>query len=414
MKTVLLSAYYPPKTMGGAEISTHLLARGLVEKGNEVRVITVGDMEEEIRLDAVNVMRLKIPLKEKPLFEQRHSKKSALILDQVGRYLKDADIIHANDFRSVMALLEWKDKQEKTPPIIATIRDYAQISGSTNFINAEGELPANSIEDARESHRIKEAGRVRRFFRWWQYRYNINYRKEMFKKLDGQVFISGSQMELTEKHQDLKKMRKTVIYNPMDDSYLDEKLVRGHDGAVLFVGRVEDYKGVRLLLDAWQDVIKKVPEAYLKIIGEGVDKKDYERLVENNGMRYKVSIHGKVQWDRLMRIYDEAQVVVAPHIWYEPFGRTVAEAMARGKVVVTANVGGPSEMIENNKSGIIFERKSKNSLVEALLRALGGDENIQKDIGREASNWVRDNLRKRDIAIKYENFYKEVIDNKIS
>lgn len=217
-------------------------------------------------------------------------------------------------------------------------------------------------------------------------------------------------MELTEKHQDLTKMRKTVIFNPMDDAYLEEKLVRGHDGAVLYIGRVEDYKGVGLLLEAWHDVIKKVPEAHLTIIGAGADKEKYTKTVETTGIGYKVSIKNSVQWNRLRRIYDEAQIVVAPHIWYEPFGRTVAEAMARGKVVVSANVGGPKEMITDGKSGYLFERKSKDSLTETLIKALGGDENIQKDIGREASNWTKNNLNKKDIATKYEDFYKEVID----
>lgn len=412
MEIVLVSAYYPPQTMGGAEISTHLLAKGLVQNGNKVRVITVGDNEEQAIFEGVDVMRMQLPLKEKPLFERRHSKKSAAVLDRAAKHLKKADIIHANDFRSVLALSEWRDKQKKAPPVVATIRDYAQISGSTNFINDQGELPANSIEDARQSHRIKEAGVVRRLFRWWQYRYNINYRKAAFKKLDGQIFISGAQMELTQKHQDLEKMRKVVIYNPMDDSYIEEKLVRGHDGSVLFVGRIENYKGVGLLLEAWREVIKEVPEAHLKIIGDGVDKERYKKIVASTGMGYKVSIKSSVQWNRLRRIYDEAQVVVAPHIWYEPFGRTVAEAMARGKVVVAANVGGPKEMIEDNKTGILFERKSKEALVQAINKALGESDNYRKKIGAGASNWVRDNLNKRDIATKYEEFYKEVISDK--
>ena len=410
MKILLLSAYYPPKTMGGAEISTHLLAKGLIQNGNEVKVITVGDIEERIQLDGVDIQRIKIPLKAKPLFEKKHSKKCAAILNKYTQEFKEADIIHANDFRSVLALMEWKNKQQETPHIIATIRDYAQISGSTNFINHEGELPADSYEDARQSHRIKEAGKVRRIFRWWQYRYNINYRKKAFKKLDGHIYISKAQLELTQKHQDLKEVNQTVIFNPIDDSYIEEKLQRGNDGAVLYVGRIENYKGVGMLLDAWQKITKDIPQAHLKIIGAGVDKKKYEKIIASTGMNYKVSIEPSVPWNRLRRIYDEAQIVVAPHIWYEPFGRTVIEAMSRGKIVVSANAGGPAELIKDNETGILFERKSTDSLVKALTKAMNMDDINKRNIGRNASHWVRDNLNKTNIATKYEDFYTTTID----
>jgi glycosyltransferase involved in cell wall biosynthesis len=412
MKILLMSSYYPPQTVGGAEISTHILARGLVENGNQVRVLTVGESEEEVSADGVDVTRINIPLRGKPLFERWHSRKCARTMDRLGKYIEEADIIHTNDFRSTLAVIEWRKRRGSEIPVVATIRDYAQISGSTNFVDAKGKFPANSVMDARQSHRIREAGGLRKVFRWWQYRYNINYRKKTFRKLDGQVFISRAQMELTTKHQDIEGLQRAVIYNPVDDSYIRERLLRGHDGAVLYVGRVEWYKGVGLLLEAWKEVIKDIPGAHLKIVGDGVDREKYERYVENNGMGYRVTIQRGVRWDRLKRIYDEAQVVVAPHIWEEPFGRTVVEAMARGKIVVAANAGGPGEIIEDKKTGVLFKKQSKKDLVRALKEALTKDELARQEVGRRASRWVEQSLSKKNIATKYEQFYKEVIQQK--
>src|SRR3989338_8420469 len=111
LKVVLVTAYFPPETKGGAEISTYLLARGLHEK--------------------------------------RKSRAIARELNRQKDLLEAADIVHANDFRSGLGLMEWRRMfQGSGAPIIATNRDYAVCSGSTNFITASGDLPADSIQDA--------------------------------------------------------------------------------------------------------------------------------------------------------------------------------------------------------------------------------------------------------------------------
>ena len=100
---------------------------------------------------------------------------------------------------------------------------------------------------------------------------------------------------------------------------------------------------------------------------------------------------------------------MAPHIWHEPFGRTVAEGMARGKVVVAADVGGPSEMIKTGKTGLLFKRNSREALSESIIKALRMNDTERQAMGREARAWVISNLTKERIASQYEVFYKQVI-----
>lgn len=409
LKVVLVTAYFPPETKGGAEVSTYLLAKGLQERGCEVSVITEGKAGAQM-VDGIKVFLVAAGLRDKPLGEKRKSRTIAKILNSQKELLENADIVHANDFRSVMALMEWrKITNSNRPPIIATIRDYAVCSGSTNFITAGGELPTDSIQDAYLSHRIAEVNGPRRWARWWQYRMNINYRKSKFDQLDGEVYISHQQLEIINGQREENKILRKVIYNPLADQFLGNMTSDGYTGKVLYAGTVEEYKGVGLLLTSWREVVKAVPQATLKIVGEGRDRLAYETAVERAGLQYSVQIAGRMTWDQIIREYDQSQIVVAPHIWYEPFGRTVAEGMARGKVVVAAKAGGPGEIIKDGETGLLFERKSAEALGQALIRALQMPTLERQKMGQAAREWARINLNKNRIASLYEDFYKEVI-----
>jgi glycosyltransferase involved in cell wall biosynthesis len=409
LKVVLVTAYFPPETKGGAEISTYLLARGLQEKGNDVSVITEGQAGTE-ELDGLNVYKVAAGLRDKPLDEKRKSRAIARALNSQKDLLEAANIVHANDFRSVLGLMEWRRMfQGSGAPIIATIRDYAVCSGSTNFITASGDLPADSIQDAYLSHRIAEVGGLRRWARLWQYRMNINYRKSKFSELDGEVYISRQQMEIISQQREESNVPRKVIYNPIADNFLSNNISDGYAGKILYVGTVENYKGVGLLLESWRQVAKMAPQATLKIVGEGTNRQEYETAVERAGLQYSIQIVGKVAWDQIIREFDQVRIVVAPHLWYEPFGRTVAEGMARGKVVVAANVGGPSEMIRPGETGLLFERKSAKALSHVLMRALQMHDLERQKMGKLAREWTKINLNKNSIASLYEDFYKEVI-----
>jgi len=273
----------------------------------------------------------------------------------------------------------------------------------------DGKLPKDSIEDTWRSHRISEAKRIRRVFRWWQYWYNIGYRKRMFRELDSQIFISNSQKKLIARHQDLAGLKTAVVYNPVNDADIAEHAKVGQGGAVVYIGTTENYKGVDLLIEAWSDVVKSKGSAYLRIVGDGADRQNYEKKAANKGLQYKVKFEGRVKWNRLQSIYDQTEIVVAPHRWIEPFGRTVAEAMSRGKIVVAANDGGPSEMVIDGKNGLLFARNDAKDLSAKIRTGLEMSKGERAALGKNAINWVRENLSSKKIARQYEEHFREVL-----
>ena len=405
MKILFISAQYPPHTKGGGELSCHLVAKGLVERGHEVKVISEGVRREEDVVDGVRVVRIPAGLVGKPLFERRHSKKSAKVLMEEIKDASSYDVIHAHDFRSAMALFETGIENG-----VVTVRDYAYISGDTNNILVDGSVPQGKQKwnDLMSSQRIAEASVWRKPFRAWQYIYNIRYRREVLASFNRRVFISRAEKEEYRKH-GVENDSDVVIYNPVQSQYLTTVAENGVGGHVLYVGRVEMYKGVGVLFSAWREIMKMFPNATLTVVGEGAQREEYEQFVRRNGMQYKVNFVGYVKWNRMMSLFDKARVVVSPHLWVEPFGRAVVEGMSRGKIIVAANHGGPSEVIEHERTGLLFEHGSVDGLISELKRALEMKQLDTRTMTSHARQWASDNLSVSHIADQYEEYYKGII-----
>ncbi len=235
------------------------------------------------------------------------------------------------------------------------------------------------------------------------------YRKSAFRSFAHQIFISRAQQDLIEKYQDISHQHTAVVYNPISHEYLTEPLKKGVEGNVLYAGRVEMYKGVLVLLTAWRKVLQDNPRAHLTIAGDGAQRKEYEDLVSTWGMQYKVTFVPHVPYHRLKSMINDSEILVAPHLWVEPFGRTIIEGMARGKIVIAADVGGPADYVQNNVTGLLFKRGSAHELARTIEYALHMNHFDKKEMGVAARDFVRDHLNMERIAKQYEQFYNQVL-----
>lgn len=411
MKILVLSSLYPPHTKGGGEISTHLIAQGLVQRGHDVEVITAGRRAEQVTLDGVTVRRAPLPLTAKPLFEQRHSQAVAKKLSHLIGDPAQYDIIHAHDFRTTLALSHLNISQS-----VITVRDYAQICGSPNNLWADGTTctECHTLKSIMRNQAVVEASLPRRPFRIWQYWYNLEFRQRAFRTFHHHIFISHAQQAEIAKQQSLDQASTHVIYNPVAPSYLTSPPRQSRGQRLLYVGTMQMYKGVPLLLEAFAKLAKHNHEVELQLVGDGAERTQLEQWVEQRGLQYRVTFIGRVPPDRLQRLYDEAKIVVAPHIWLEPFGRTTAEAMARGKLVVVANHGGPAEIVQNNVTGFTFVPRSVDALVSRLNHVVKLGDIDQREVQKNARRWAEEHLTISQIAAQYEAVYQGILSNRIS
>lgn len=107
----------------------------------------------------------------------------------------------------------------------------------------------------------------------------------------------------------------------------------------LFAGKFASYKGIDLLLDAWQRV--RNPQARLRFVGDG-PLADTVRAATSDP---RITWAGQVPSTEVSNHIAEARAVVVPSVWEEPFGRVVAEAFALGRPVITTGRGALAEVV---------------------------------------------------------------------
>ena len=119
----------------------------------------------------------------------------------------------------------------------------------------------------------------------------------------------------------------------------------------IYVGRLETYKGIEGLLDAFDGLSRTHPEAALLLVGYGTERKRVETAAS-----VKESIHyvGRLDYDHVIRAYNCADVAVVPSI-FEPWGLVVNEAMAVGLPVIASDrVGCVDDLVEHGETGLVY------------------------------------------------------------
>jgi glycosyltransferase involved in cell wall biosynthesis len=134
----------------------------------------------------------------------------------------------------------------------------------------------------------------------------------------------------------------------------------------LFVGKLAEYKGVDLLLEAWHRV--RHPHATLCIVGDGPMADRVERAAAGSRVRWAGHVPAAGVADHLAA----ARAVVVPSVWDEPFGRVAAEAMAFGRPVITTGSGGLTEVVGDAAGWITGTDPA--ALARAIDEAAGSDE----------------------------------------
>jgi phosphatidylinositol alpha-1,6-mannosyltransferase len=184
---------------------------------------------------------------------------------------------------------------------------------------------------------------------------------------------------------------------------------------ILYVGRVEERKGVDVLVDAFEQVISKQrPRSQLRIVGphsywDAKPSAYYQALCERCAANPRIEVRGPTYDDReLAAVYRDAAVSVVPSVFPEALGLTSLEAQASGVPVVVSNAGALPETVEAGKSGLVFENGNVGQLGEAVLSIVGNDQR-RRAMGAAAREWVMRTFSWDVIAAELEQTYVEAV-----
>ncbi|GAP62436.1 hypothetical protein ARMA_0859 [Ardenticatena maritima] len=152
-----------------------------------------------------------------------------------------------------------------------------------------------------------------------------------------------------------------------------------HEGNyALFVGRLSPEKGMHTLLRAWR-MLKDVP---LKIVGDGPLRAEVEAFIGREGLT-EVEVLGRKAREDVFCLMQKARVLVFPSECYENFPVSVAEAFACGLPVIASRLGAIAEIVEDGRTGLLFNPNDPEDLAVTVEWAWTHSEKLA-EMGREA------------------------------
>jgi len=177
----------------------------------------------------------------------------------------------------------------------------------------------------------------------------------------------------------------SVVYPPIDLDAFDadrppaHKFTREVVGiprevpCIGIIGQLQEWKGHKVFIRAFRQVLLAVPEAWACVVGAPPPGGEaYERelrdLARQLGVAERVVFVGFVgDIPSALQLLD---IVVHASVEPEPFGRVIAEAMAMRKPVIASDEGGPREIIEHDRTGLLFPRGDDGALAESIVSLL--------------------------------------------
>ena len=331
MRVLLVNSLYPPADVGGAERSVEQLARGLVGAGVTVSVATLvekGGFETgggvEAR-DGVRVHRLPLRHLYWPYGGRRRAgvlralwhgveAVSPLMDRAVARVVQveQPDLIHAHVMTGFADSVH-RAARRAGLPLVQSLRDYSTLCSRAALFRRGHVCERRCGDCVLLSER----------------------RRRATADVDHVVGISRAVLERHRSAGCFGDTPATVIGNAAGSVRRVLEVVRDGGAGFGFIGRIEPEKGIEVLLRAMTNLDG---DWRLRIAGRG--EAAYVARLRGAFPDSRIDWLGQVEAEAF---YGGVDVVVAPAIWAEPFGRVVVEALTRGRGVIASRIGGLPE-----------------------------------------------------------------------
>jgi glycosyltransferase involved in cell wall biosynthesis len=289
----VVSSYVP--RIGGVETHVRRLAQGCVRAGDQVTVLThqVGGSPVDEWIGAVRVLRFPLTV------NSRNYPLSLSLFGYLRSHTADFDLVHVHSYHTLVG--------------------HAAVSSRLPFVftphyHGTGHTPFRAV-----LHRLYRPAGARQF-----------------RVADAVICVSEVERDLVIKDFPGVAGKVATIPNGTDPKLLapDEGRVSLGAPVVLTVGRLERYKNVELIIDAFRTLPSA---AILVVVGDGPDRARLERRAQATEPGWPVLFTGRISDPMLDRLLAQANIVTSASD-HEAFGLTLAEGLASGTRVVASAI----------------------------------------------------------------------------
>ncbi len=263
-------------------------------------------------------------------------------------------------------------------------------------------------EDAAVDHGTTREGSFR-------YRFSRTLETLLFKRAD-RVVVIGDAMRREMIDRGAEAQRLSVVPNGVDTEWFrpsprSQQLVRqlGLDGGPVlgFIGSFYHYEGLRFLLDAFPALQQQVPNCRLLLVGSGEEEPSLRAQAGRIGQ--SVVFAGQVPYHQVREFYSLIDVFVCPRRRMRLTELVTPlkplEAMAMGRPVLGSNVGGLTELIRHEVTGLLFPAESQGSFIQHAARLIGMSD-LRDRLGRQARESVMRERGWREVISRYLPLYE--------
>lgn len=372
MKVCLINSLYAPDTRGGAEQIVQNTAQLLKNAGHDTVVISTkvtrkdtnrNTKEHEYEMvDGVQVYRVSSAnlgsfynYTHKPLWLRLLWLGIDLVNPFPARAVKkilqqeQPDVVHVHNMRGLSYLLPRVIKKLNIKHV-QTLHDIQYAYPMGLLIKGEEQSFVNTF-----------------FLRTW-------YEKFCAWLLGSpDVVISPSQwlLDFYTKRGFFKSSQKEVVANPikdLGDRIYDLGFKKNKENiSLVFVGQIESHKGIFTLLEALKIINLKSYLIHLTVIGDGSQLNTVKAQTRDDE---NIHILGRLPNEEVQKHIAESDVLIMPTLTYENFPTVILESHAHGVPVIASIIGGIPEMIQEGKTGWLFEAGNTEALSQTITQAI--------------------------------------------
>lgn len=390
MKILFLTDSFPPKSFGGAGIVAFNLAKGLLDKGHEVSIITTIQKKSEegkIKLQNLNIFRI---------YSNYHSRWQAWLslynyrtIFRVEKIIQDIrpDIIHVHNIHKHLSYHCLKIAKKYAKAVFLTAHDAMLVCCGKPILKN-----GNCFYKISAWDQLKETRKRYNPFRNIVIKHYLKYVDKIFAVSDSlKEFLRINKIKNIERIYNGIDIDGWGV-NPEQIKIFKEKHGLCGKKIIFFGGRLSGAKGGEVILKAMALVIKSEGESVLLVAGE---KDDYAQkmvgLAKRLGIDNNIKFTGWLDRETMKLAFFASDVCVTPSIYLDPFNLLNIEAGAAKKPVVGTCFGGTAEIIINNKTGYIVNPLDTEIMAEKILDLLKNPERARK-FGEAGYKRVKENF----------------------
>ncbi len=176
------------------------------------------------------------------------------------------------------------------------------------------------------------------------------------------------------------------------------------------IGRLNWAKGYDLLIKALSKIKEEHPNFSLKIAGDGPYRNMLEGMIDRYCLRKNIFILGELHYNDIPKFLLSIDLYIQPSI-SEGSPITLKEAMASSLPILASTAGGIPEIIEHNKTGILFESGNTVELEKGLKKIINMDNSLRTEMGLRARKNSLKNFDIKKTAQTLNNIYNVVLKN---